>query len=78
MLNHGLNYVLLLSLSKVFGWKYTLDWIENSGLKSRMLYCLRFQGFTDVQVNLPENSPSLSAQMTAEHLLSSVYITWNV
>ena len=43
-----------------------------------MLYCLRFQGFTDVQANLPEASPSLSAQMTAEHLLSSVYITWNV
>ena len=27
---------------QVFGWKNILNWLENSGLKSRLLFCLRF------------------------------------
>ena len=34
---------LFISPFKVFGWKCILDWIENSGLKSTILYCLTFQ-----------------------------------
>ena len=47
---------------KVLGWKYVVDWIENSGLQFRMLLCLRFLGFLlDVQANLPETIPFLAA-----------------
>ena len=42
MLNHGWNHGLFLSLFKFFGWKYILNWNKNSGLKCRLLYCLRF------------------------------------
>ena len=42
IINHRSNHGLFLSLFNVFGWKCIQDWIENWGLKSRMLYCLRF------------------------------------
>ena len=49
MLNHG----SFLSIFMVFGRKYILKKMLNSGLKSRLLYCLRLQVIT----NLPETSP---------------------
>ena len=55
ILNHGLNHGLLFSLFKFFGWKNLLNQLENSGLKSRFLFCLIFQFYIlDVQANLPE------------------------
>ena len=50
LLNHG----LFLSLFKFFWGNYILNLIENSGLKSKMLYCLIFEVLLDVQANLPE------------------------
>ena len=42
-----------------------------------MLDCFRFHVFLlDVQANPPETSPFLSAQITAEHILLSVYSTY--
>ena len=43
ILTHGLNHGLLFSLFKFFGWKKILNSLENSGLKSRFLFCLIFQ-----------------------------------
>ena len=43
IINHGLNHGLLFSLFKFFGWKNILNQLENSGLKSRFLFCLLFQ-----------------------------------
>ena len=43
ILNHGLNHGLLFSLFKFLGWKNNLNQLENSGLKSRFLFCLIFQ-----------------------------------
>ena len=43
ILNHGLNHGLLFPLFKFFGWKNILNYLENSGLKSRFLFCLIFQ-----------------------------------
>ena len=71
MLNCGLN------LFKVFGLKYTLDWIENAGLKSRMLYCLRFMFLLDVQANLHETSPFfICPNDCPKHLLTMFIVLW--
>ena len=84
ILNCGLNHGLLLLLFKVFLWKHILDWNEISGLKSRMLYCLYclywFQVLLDVQVNLPETNPFLSAQMSVPSIFFWVFLvcTWDV
>ena len=42
MLNYGLNHGLFLRLFKYLGWKYILNWTENSGLKSGLLCSLGF------------------------------------
>ena len=64
MLYHGLNHGLFLSLFKLFVCKYVLNWIRNSGLKSRLLYCLSFWFlFLYVQASLSEASSFLSALM---------------
>ena len=60
ILNHGLNHGLFLSLFMFFVWKYILNWIENSGLKCRVLYCIRFLVFLEIEANLPETSPFFS------------------
>ena len=74
-LNHGLNHGLFLSLFKLFLCKYVLNWIRNSGLKSRVLYCLSFWFlFLDVQANLSEASSFLSA-LTAVLSRSSLVFT---
>ena len=62
--NHGLNHGLFLSLFNLFVCKYVLNWIRNSGLKSRLLYCFSFWFlFLYVQANLSEASSFLSALM---------------
>ena len=40
ILKHGLYYGLCLSRFEFSGWKYILNWIEKSGFKPRLLYCL--------------------------------------
>jgi hypothetical protein len=42
IVNLGLEHGLFLSSDKFFGWKYILNWIENSGLKSRLIYTYHF------------------------------------
>ena len=39
---HGLNHGLLFSLFKFFGRKHILNQLDNTGLKSRFLFCLAF------------------------------------
>ena len=73
--NHGLNHGLFLSLFKLFLCKYVLNWIRNSGLKSRVLYCLSFWFlFLDVQANLSEASSFLSALMAVLSSSSLVFM----
>ena len=52
---------VIFQIFRVVGWKYILNWIEHSGLKSKMLYCIRFHVFYLI---LSDNSPFLFAQMT--------------
>ena len=47
VLNHGLNNGLFLSL---FGWKYILNSIENSGLNCRLPYCFIFRFYLTYNV----------------------------
>ena len=69
-LNHGLFF-------KVVEWKYILNWIENSGLKSRLLYCFRSQVFTWCTSWSARNQPIFICQNGwAEQLLSNVYSTY--
>ena len=70
----ALNHGLLLSLFKFFEWENILNWLENSGLKSRFLFCLIFQVFCYVQANLPETSPFLSAQMALVSTFFQMFI----
>ena len=63
-LNHGLNHGSYLSIFKYFGWKYTLNWIENVGLKSWLLYIAKIVGFTWCASEFARNKLIfLSAQM---------------
>ena len=51
-MNHGLNRGLLFSLSKFFRWKYILNQLENSGLRSRfLLYVFDILVLYDLQAN---------------------------
>ena len=58
LFSHGLDHELFL-----LGGKCILNCLQKSGLKHRLLYCLGFKIFHDVQANLPETSPFLSVQM---------------
>ena len=58
---------------------YILNGLENSGLKCRLLWDLRFQVLLDRQANQPEISRFFIYQYgCTEQLLSSVYTTWYV
>ena len=57
ILNHGLNHESFLSRFKFLGWKYMPNLVENSGLKSWLLYSLRFYALLGAQANLLETSP---------------------
>ena len=59
MLNHG----LLFSLFKFFGWKNILNWLENSGLKSRFLVCLIFLFYLMFWLICQKPAHFLSTQM---------------
>ena len=61
--NHGLNHGLFFSLFKFFGWKNILNLLENSGLKSRFLFCLIFQFYLMYRLICQKLSHFLSAQM---------------
>ena len=75
IINHGLNHGLFLSLFKFLGCKIILNLFETSVLKSRLIYCLRFQVvLLDVEANLPETSPFLSAQMALLSTFFQVFI----
>ena len=76
LINHSLNHGLPHSLFKVFGWKYILNWIEHSGLRSRILYCLRFGVFTWCTSLSASNQP-ISTYLP-KWQCSSVYSTWDV
>ena len=54
ILNHVLSHGLFLSR---FGRKYVLNWIENSGLKYKLLHSLRFEILLDSDANLPKTNP---------------------
>ena len=58
-----LNHVLLFLLFKFFGWKNILNWHENSGLKSRFLFCLIFQFYLMFRLICQKPANFLSAQM---------------
>ena len=62
----------MVSIFKLFGWKYILNWIENLGLNSRLLYC--FKRFY-LMYKKPDHF--LSDQLS-DRILSNVYSTWDV
>ena len=56
-------------------WKYILNWIENSDLNFRLLYCLRFQVLLDVPAYLQKTSSFFNClNVCAENFFSKVFI----
>ena len=55
-----------------------LNWIGNLGVKSRLIYCLRFQFLLDVQANLPETAHLLSSQMAVLSSFLQVFIVLGI
>ena len=62
-LNPGLIHGLFISLFSFFGWKSILNQLENSGLKSRFLFCLICQSYLMYRLICQKPAYSLSAQM---------------
>ena len=68
-------FFLFFSLLKFFWVKKHFKLIENSGLKSRFLFCLIcISVLLDVHANLPETSPFLSAQMALVSTFFQMFI----
>ena len=55
----------MFSLFKFFGWKNILNQLENSGLKSRFLFCLIFQFYLMYRLICQKPAHFLSAQKMA-------------
>ena len=74
ILNHGLIHGLLFSLFKFFWWKNILNWLENSGLKSRFLFCLIFQFYLMYRLICQKPAHFLSAQMALVSTFFQMFI----
>ena len=73
-----LNHEFIFSLFKFFGWKNILNWHENSGLKSRFLFCLIFQFYLMYRLICQKPAHFCCPNGFGEHLFSNVYSTWDV
>ena len=79
ILNHGLNHGLLFSLFKFFWVKDILNQLENSGLKSRLLFCLIFQFYLMYRLICHKPAHFLSAQIALVSTFFQMFIvcTWD-
>ena len=78
VLNHGLNHWLLFSIFNFFLVKNILNWFENSGLKSRILFCLIFHFYLMYRLIFQKPAHFLSTQMALVSTFFQMFIVLGV